>query len=136
MRNPFSFCISISDKHIFNIMCHAMYHCAWMNVWVLKFIFCLIFFLFLLLGFITLLSPYAFTSLLFFWLVMLLSTLWRDIFDLMPSYHITNFSVLEICDSLTPSSLENKWTFFFFVLDFSLDSHVVNKFIVSNENLL
>ena len=62
-------------------------------------------------------------------------TFWNDIFVLMPSYRITNFTMLEVCDSLIPSSLENKWTFFF-VLDFSLDFHVVNKFNINNENLL
>ena len=110
-----------------------MYNYAWMNVWVLRFIFCLIFVLFLFLGFTALLSPVLLRAY-FFWLVMLLSSFWKDIFDLMPSYHITNFSMLEIRNSLTPSLLENKWTFFF-VLDFSLNSHVVNKFIISNENL-
>ena len=131
MWDLFSLDILVSDKHTFDAMCHAMYDCEWMNVWVLRFIFCLnsfrIYCSFLLLCFLRA----CFSSLLCF------CPLLRNIFCPDDSLQYHNFSVFGVwilwfIDSFL---VGKQIDFSFFVLDFILDFRVVNKFKINNENL-
>ena len=88
------------------------------------------------LGSVALFACVLLTGLLF-WLVMLLSSFRKKHFILMTSYRITTFSMLRVWmlwffDS---SIVRKQIDFLFFVLDFNLDFHVINKFNINNENL-
>ena len=136
MQDPFSLCIPILDKHTFDAMYHAMYDCAWMNVWVLRFIFlfdlCFIPLFRIYCSSLTLRFLRACSSGLLCFCPLLEKTFCPD--DSL-SYH--NFLVLGVwmfwfIDSFL---IGKQIEFSFFVLDFILDFRIVNKFKINNENL-